>query len=504
MKLEMLGHANLLVRTQAGSLLFDPLFYGVHHEGVYDVYPERELSLASLPHFDAVVLSHAHADHFDLPSVNLLPRSVPILIPDDGEMRACVEGLGFRDIITLHDFETLTIGELKLTPTPASVGAREHGFVLEHEGVRVWNMIDSFPSEAAVAAVLERHGPIDLLLSPWQPLHDSAVSLGAIPMFPHAMYSRILTTIAQVRPRLLVPGACGFRAVGPAAWTNRLLFPLTRERFVHDLALLDPELAANVQVLEPGDGLTITRDGVAFDSALLGYVRAKHEYDWRERAFRPLDLLGPALVEHREAASLAECGDALRSLFEQELPAFVEAHPSLFRWHRQWRPIRQYEVVFAGGERLTWSAGFSADGLTVTPGDSPLRTCFSSMTAGLLIGLIGGALSWDFAEMSGELRRIDFTYDVDARGLRLPHTIGLEDPLAVMLSGAVEREQYRAGLVEALAGAYQQAIDAGVVTEAPIAEMVSTSNSLIDPTAIATQVMKSLGVIQVDSPSASD
>lgn len=503
MKLEMLGHANLLFRTQAGSILFDPLFYGRHHEGVYDIYPPRRFELGGLPHFDAVVLSHAHADHFDLPSVNLLPRRVPVLLPDDGEMIACVRGLGFTQVAILRDFEAIELGELTIVPTPAAPGAIEHGFILVHDGVTAWNMIDTFPSEAAIDMVLDQYGPIDLLISPWQPLHDSAVSNGGVPEFPHAMYSRILTMIAQIRPRVLVPGACGFSAVGPAEWTNKLLFPLTRERFIADLERLDPELAARTQILEPGDGLTVTRAGVAFDASLLSYVESTQPYDWRARAFRPLELVGPAVVEHRgEAASIRECGEAIRTLFEEALPAFVADHFKAFRWHRDWQPVRQYEVVFDGGERRHWTASFTSEGLEVREGESPLRSAFTTISAGLLIGLFGGALSWDYAEMSGEMRRFDFTYGVDSRGLRLPHSVNLHDPLAQMLGSPSEHEQYRSNLVEALANEYQKAMaNSGETSSDPSWTLDSPgAGAIIDPTAIATSVMKSLGISTVDMP----
>ena len=111
-------------------------------------------------------VSHAHADHFDLPSVNLLPRRVPVLLPDDGEMIACVRGLGFTQVAILRDFEAIELGELTIVPTPAAPGAIEHGFILVHDGVTAWNMIDTFPSEAAIDMVLDQYGPIDLLISP--------------------------------------------------------------------------------------------------------------------------------------------------------------------------------------------------------------------------------------------------------------------------------------------------------------------------------------------------
>ena len=112
MKIEMLGHANLLVRGGETAVLFDPLFHNTHHEGVYDVYPPREIDTGALPDFDAVVLSHAHADHFDLSSISLLPRGVPVLVPADPTMLAALEGLGFHQVIAVEDLDPIQAAAL--------------------------------------------------------------------------------------------------------------------------------------------------------------------------------------------------------------------------------------------------------------------------------------------------------------------------------------------------------------------------------------------------------
>ncbi len=508
MKLEMHGHANLLVYGQGAGILFDPLFYGEHHEGVYDVYPPRSFDLDKIGRFDAVVISHAHADHFDPSSVALLPRKVPIITAGDPDITSSLRGLGFHQVIRAESFAPIRVGGVEVIPTPAAAGALEHGFVLRDQETTVWNMIDTFPSAAAIEQVLDAYGPIDLLVAPWQPLHDAAVSTGGGPAFPHGMYSRILTTIARINPRVLVPGACGFWAVGPAAWTNKLLFPLTRERFQRDLAKLDPKLAERVSILEPGESLTLTPRGIAHEQGLIACVTRTGDYDWRDRAFRPLDVLGPPVTEHRgEAASLAECGEAVRGLFEAALPEFVAEHERAFEWHRRWCPVYQYEVVFHEGARQYWTLRFGPEGLAVQVGEDPLRTAFVVLTAGLLIGLIAGTVSWGYAEMSGELRRFDFSYHVDERGLHVPHTVGLTDPLTVMLGSSAEQEYFRANVIEALDERYREAVRAAGWDPDEILHTNQGSPGVpqlapIDPTAIAQSVMQQIKLVSLNSKQA--
>lgn len=505
MRIEMHGHANLLVEGRAGAVLFDPLFYGEHHEGVYDVYPARTFDTNKLGHFQAVIISHAHADHFDLSSVALLPRGIPVLTPVDSEIVSCLRGLGFQQIASLHNFEPVEVGALEIIPTPAAAGAVEHGFVLRDGESTVWNLVDTFPSNATIDQVLERYGPIDLLVAPWQPLHDHAVSTGVGPQFPHGMYSRILTMIARINPRVLVPGACGFWAVGAASWTNGLIFPLTRERFIHDLANLDPTLPERIQLLEPGDSLTVSPRGMSRERDLVACVNREGEYKWQDRAFRPLEMVGRPIVEHRgEGVSIDECGEAISALFEEALPEFLEEQADSFVWHRRWQPVIEYEVHFHGEIRRHWTVHFDGEGVRVEAGQSPLRTAMVGITAGVLIGLIAGTCSWDFAEMSGELRRFEFNYAVDSRGLHVPHSVDLTDPLTMMLGSPSGRELFRTTVVEALDESYREALlaaglDPAEVLASSIEASRATKIAPVDPTAIAESILKNIQSLSVDS-----
>jgi len=69
--------------------------------------------------------------------------------------------------------------------------------------------------------------------------------------FPHAMHALNLKTTLAVQPRMVVPGAAGFRFCGPVEWCNAFLFPMSRERFVADLKRLDPGIRACIA--NPGD-----------------------------------------------------------------------------------------------------------------------------------------------------------------------------------------------------------------------------------------------------------
>lgn len=73
-----LGHSTVLIRMDGFTFLTDPVFSataGIHF-GPFSFGVKRlvqpALEFAELPRVDAVLLSHAHMDHFDIPSVRKL------------------------------------------------------------------------------------------------------------------------------------------------------------------------------------------------------------------------------------------------------------------------------------------------------------------------------------------------------------------------------------------------------------------------------------------------
>src|SRR5438128_2720066 len=78
-----LGHQGWMFRSGRACLLVDPLLceeFGHAHALAYRVCPPRILQLDGFPRVDAVVLTHEHDDHFDIPSLARLDRRIPIFL----------------------------------------------------------------------------------------------------------------------------------------------------------------------------------------------------------------------------------------------------------------------------------------------------------------------------------------------------------------------------------------------------------------------------------------
>ena len=73
-----MGHSTVLVELDGGRILTDPTLRNrmahLRRIGPFD-------DAAALRGVDAVLISHLHRDHFDLPSLKRLGRSVPIIVP---------------------------------------------------------------------------------------------------------------------------------------------------------------------------------------------------------------------------------------------------------------------------------------------------------------------------------------------------------------------------------------------------------------------------------------
>ena len=431
MQIDFLGHASILVHGREGCVLFDPLLLGVHHEGLYDIYPPRTLHTDRLPRFDAVVLTHSHSDHFDVPTLACLPKDTPTLVPPDPLMLDVLERLGFTSVRTIRDFDKIEIGSLTLCPTPSAQDAIENGYVINDGSAVVWNMVDTIPTCHAIAEVKKRFSKIDLAIVPWQALQDTEFMSGHGVEFPHDMYATILGNILQISSRHVVPGACGFRAIGAPSWTNSLIFPVTRERFIADIVAANPEWSDATHVADAGDAINLDGE-VHVERRKLEYCRSA-VYEWEERAFQP-HVMGFPVTENQEKYSRGNCLKDVDSFFHTTVSAFVADYPTYFHPHYLWHVRHQFQVAFSDHVEA-WYLDFSKSSLRISRGRSPLAATHTAITSSAMIGLLEGTLSWDFSLMSGSYRHYDFTYKVDSTGLRVPPKGAIVDPLLMIVAG---------------------------------------------------------------------
>jgi L-ascorbate metabolism protein UlaG (beta-lactamase superfamily) len=242
-----LGHATALIELGGARLLTDPVLRKrlFHLRRVAPpVDPDHHSGL------DAVLVSHLHHDHLDLPSLKLLDgHGVRLVVPAGAGRLA--SGRGFASVTELAPGEVIRVARAEVLAVPAvhhggrvlsRTKANCLGYVVQADGVRVY-----FAGDTDVFDAMADIGDLDLALIPvwgWGP------SLGSGHLDP----ARAAEALALLRPRLAVPIHWGtlFPRIVPDR-RQRLSDP------PHELARAAARLAPDVEVrvLAPGEGIDL-------------------------------------------------------------------------------------------------------------------------------------------------------------------------------------------------------------------------------------------------------
>lgn len=101
-----IGHATVLLRIHGTTILTDPVLSNRIGVGLGLVTggPRRligpALTAAELPPIDLILISHAHFDHLDRPTLARLPKRIPVITAH--QTQDLVRDLGYRDVTELH------------------------------------------------------------------------------------------------------------------------------------------------------------------------------------------------------------------------------------------------------------------------------------------------------------------------------------------------------------------------------------------------------------------
>jgi L-ascorbate metabolism protein UlaG (beta-lactamase superfamily) len=117
-----IGHSSFFIQIGGRKVLIDPVFA----ERLIALRRLRRpgVKIKDLPAIDMVLLSHAHMDHLNRPSLrrivahnNKVSGRAPIAVVPWG-VEDLVNDLGFARVVTLEWWQTKSIGGLELTMTP--------------------------------------------------------------------------------------------------------------------------------------------------------------------------------------------------------------------------------------------------------------------------------------------------------------------------------------------------------------------------------------------------
>jgi L-ascorbate metabolism protein UlaG (beta-lactamase superfamily) len=120
-----LGHASFLLRLNGRTVAVDPvLSQRILGAGQRFTPP----GLDRLPPLDLLLISHNHYDHLDAPTVRMVRRDTPVVVP--GKLGRWFRWRGFTAVTELDWWESVQVGALELTFVPAHHWSRRSLFDL--------------------------------------------------------------------------------------------------------------------------------------------------------------------------------------------------------------------------------------------------------------------------------------------------------------------------------------------------------------------------------------
>jgi hypothetical protein len=245
-----LGHQGWLFRTERACVAVDPLLceqFGALHALDYQVYPPRRLNLARFPALDAVVLSHEHDDHFDVPSLAKLSRRIPIHLSarSSSAAHSILREMGFR-VVPLQPGVPVTFGDLEVIPLAGDHVSVDCGdewdtlplLVRDMGGAgSFFSMVDVTPTERhllLVKGVVRKPGLVTWTNNAldWSHMTDFVDEMTGSTEACAARMGRGRDLVRAVwgRPAAMLLCAGGFSFHGDQAWLNRRVFPIDCER----------------------------------------------------------------------------------------------------------------------------------------------------------------------------------------------------------------------------------------------------------------------------------
>jgi L-ascorbate metabolism protein UlaG (beta-lactamase superfamily) len=248
-EITFLGHATVLIEVGGSRILTDPVLRSrlAHLRRIAPLGPVAEVGPP-----DAVLISHAHLDHLDLPSLRRLSPAATVVVPRG--WAGLVRRAGFEDVREVDEGDRVTIGEVEILATPADhVGRRwpwgreaaALGYLVEcSRRIYFAGDTDLFDGMSELA------GDLDLALLP---------VAGWGPRLPpgHLDPERAARAAALLRPRVAVPIHWGtFASRTFSSPRARVSDPERPAReFAHHARAHAPEV--EVRILRPGERMSL-------------------------------------------------------------------------------------------------------------------------------------------------------------------------------------------------------------------------------------------------------
>jgi L-ascorbate metabolism protein UlaG (beta-lactamase superfamily) len=248
-----IGHATLLLQLGEVCVLTDPNF----DEKLGLFLPRVSapgIRMSELPHIDAILLTHAHADHLSFQSLHALPPDIPIYAPP--RIARWLRRDGITSAQPIEAGQTVQLRDVSITVGSARhVGAR-YGFDRWRGTAQMYLIDDGSVSVLFTGDTAITPNAVELAhtISPRR-VDIALLPIGFAPRWKESLFRRghltaadALTLFELIGARILIPFHWGtFRHITSGAYDA-----------IRVLRSLLPQYAraSQVRILAPGESLT--------------------------------------------------------------------------------------------------------------------------------------------------------------------------------------------------------------------------------------------------------